>query len=59
MAIPTVISGGLSATNHFFVGTFLLSVSAGADGLSAPDLCVCLLQAFALVGSPKALHIST
>lgn len=39
--------------------TFLLSVSAGVEGLSGPELWVCLLQAFALVGSPKALHIST
>lgn len=40
--------------------TFLLSVSGGgAEGLSCPELCVCLLQAFALVGSPNALHIST
>lgn len=44
------------------LGTFLLSVSAElglAEGLSVADFWECLLQAFALVGSPKALHIST
>lgn len=44
------------------LGTFLLSVSAGlglAESLSVADFWECLLQAFALVGSPKALHIST
>lgn len=34
-------------------------MSAGVEGLSGPELWVCLLQAFALVGSPNALHIST
>lgn len=44
------------------LGTVLLSVRSGlgvAEGLSVVDFWECLLQAFALVGSPKALHIST